>query len=161
MARMAKALQAGSEIDSYCTKCRLVLNHRIIALVQGVPQRVECSTCMSHHRYRARAPGDKEPSTSTRSSSGASSAARAPRAPAGPTRAQLATLDRERTWEKAVSGKAVSEFKAYRVDLLFAEGDLIRHKKFGDGIVTRILDAKKVEILFRDEPRTLAQGLTD
>jgi hypothetical protein len=70
-------------------------------------------------------------------------------------------MDRERVWEKAVSGKAVSEFKAYRVDLLFAEGDLIRHKKFGDGVVMRILDAKKVEILFRDEPRTLAQGLTD
>ena len=43
----------------------------------------------------------------------------------------------------------------------FAEGDLIRHKKFGDGVVTRILDPKKVEILFKDEPRTLAQGLTD
>jgi hypothetical protein len=55
----------------------------------------------------------------------------------------------------------VSDFKNYRVDQVFAEGDLIRHKKFGDGVVTRILDAKKVEILFKDEPRTLAQGLTD
>ena len=44
---------------------------------------------------------------------------------------------------------------------LFNEGDLIRHKKFGDGIVTRILDQKKVEIMFKDESRTLAQGLTD
>ena len=58
-------------------------------------------------------------------------------------------------------GKAVNEFRAYRVDQTFNEGDLIRHKKFGDGVVTRILDPKKVEILFKDEPRTLAQGLTD
>jgi hypothetical protein len=77
------------------------------------------------------------------------------------TKAQQAALDRERSWEKAVSGKAVAEFRNYGVDQTFAEGDLIRHKKFGDGIVTRILDPKKVEILFKDEPRTLAQGLTD
>jgi hypothetical protein len=70
-------------------------------------------------------------------------------------------LDRERSWEKAIAGRAVSEFRNYRVDETFAEGDLIRHKKFGDGVVTKILDPKKVEILFKDEPRTLAQGLTD
>jgi hypothetical protein len=77
------------------------------------------------------------------------------------SKAQQAALDRERSWEKAIAGKAVTDFKPYRVDQIFAEGDLIKHKKFGDGIVTRILDAKKVEILFKDEPRTLAQGLTD
>ena len=37
--------------------------------------------------------------------------------------------------------------------------DLIRHSKFGDGVVTRIIDAHKVEILFKDEARTLAQAL--
>ena len=77
------------------------------------------------------------------------------------TKAQQAALDREKSWEKATLGKTASEFNSYRVDQTFAEGDLVRHKKFGDGVVTRILDAKKVEILFRDEPRTLAQGLTD
>lgn len=60
-----------------------------------------------------------------------------------------------------MSGRLANDFKAYRVDQVFAEGDLIRHKKFGDGVVTKILDSRKVEILFRDEARTLAQGLTD
>lgn len=111
---------------------------------------------MSHHNFRARAPGVKAPSPGT----SRTSSARATRT-TSVTKAQQAALDRERSWEKAVSGKAVGEFRSYRVDLTFAEGDLIRHKKFGDGIVTRILDPKKVEILFKDEPRTLAQGLTD
>lgn len=154
---MSKPLRAGGEVDSWCTKCKLVLNHRIIAMVGGTPARVECSTCGSHHNYRGRAPGEKAPAT-PRASSGGSSAS--PRV-ASVTKAQQAALDRERSWEKAVSGKGVNEFKAYRVDQTFLEGDLIRHKKFGDGVVTRILDPKKVEILFRDEPRTLAQGLTD
>lgn len=158
---MSKPLRAGGEVDSWCTKCKLVLNHRVIAMVQGTPVRVECSTCMSHHNFRGRAPGDK-------ASSSTATSARASSSPAGPrstrssvTKAQQAALDRERSWEKAIAGKAVSDFKNYRVDQTFAEGDLIRHKKFGDGVVTRILDARKVEILFKDEPRTLAQGLTD
>src|SRR5829696_8829141 len=101
---MGKPLAAGGEVDSWCTKCKLVLNHRIIAMVGGTPVRVECSTCNSHHNFRARAPGDKAPAAGTRST-GSSSAA--PRSTRGPTKAQQAILDRERSWEKAVSGKAV------------------------------------------------------
>ena len=70
-------------------------------------------------------------------------------------------MDRERTWEKSVNGRAVSEFRPYRVSEIFDEGDLVRHSKFGDGIVTRLLEGKKVEILFKDDARTLAHGLTD
>jgi hypothetical protein len=162
---MSKALAAGGEVDSWCTKCKLVLNHRVIAMLKGTPVRVECSTCMSHHNFRARAPGDKAPagaSTRAASSASASSGSSGPRSTrSSVTKAQQAALDRERSWEKAIAGKAVSEFKNYRVDQMFNEGDLIRHKKFGDGVVVRILDPKKVEILFKDEPRTLAQGLTD
>ena len=38
----------------------MVLNHRIIAMVGTAPKRVECSTCNSHHNYRATAPGEKK-----------------------------------------------------------------------------------------------------
>ncbi len=162
---MAKPLKAGGEVDSWCTKCKLVLNHRIIAMVGSIPARVECSTCNSHHNFRAKAPGDKAVSAggSSRVALGksASSSSSGPRSTRGPTKAQLAVLDRERTWEKSIAGKAVSEFRPYRVSEIFDEGDLIRHSKFGDGIVTRLLEGKKVEILFKDDSRTLAHGLTD
>ncbi len=38
----------------------MVLNHRIIAMVGTAPKRVECSTCNSHHNFRATAPGEKK-----------------------------------------------------------------------------------------------------
>lgn len=158
---MSKPLRAGGEVDSWCTKCKLVLNHRIIAMVGGTPVRVECSTCSSHHNFRARAPGDKAPSTSTRSTGSSSSSSSGPRSTRGPTKAQQAVMDRERMWEKSVSGKGVNEFRPYRVSEIFNEGDLVRHSKFGDGVVLRIIEQKKVEILFKDETRTLAQALTD
>jgi hypothetical protein len=150
-------LRAGGEVDSWCTKCKLVLNHRIIAMVGSMPARVECSTCGSHHNFRARTPGEKASAGGGRANSAGPRSARA----TSVTKAQQAALERERTWEKAIAGKGVHEFKPYRVDERFSENQLIRHKKFGDGIVTRVIDANKVEILFKDEPRTLAQGLVD
>jgi hypothetical protein len=160
---MGKPLTAGGEVDSWCTKCKLVLNHRIIAMFEGKPKRVECSTCGSHHNYRGHAPGEKPAGGASAGGGGGTRrvVGGGPASVRGPTRAEQAALDRERTWEKAVSGHTVGEFKPYRVSQTFAEGELIRHSKFGDGVVTRILDAKKIEILFKDEARTLAQGLTD
>ena len=158
---MAKALKAGGEVDSWCTKCRLFLNHRIIAMIGAKPARVECSTCSSHHNYRGAAPGEK-PETSAKSNAkrvGVSPGN--PRPARGPTKAEQERIAREQSWEKAVSGKSPKEFKAYRVSGTFQYGDLIRHPKFGDGVVTRIADAHKVEILFKDESKTLAQALVD
>jgi hypothetical protein len=161
---MAKPLKAGGEVDSWCTKCKLVLNHRIIAMVGTKPVRVECSTCSSHHNFRATAPGEKASagaSGTSGSSARASSGSSGPRSTRGPTKAQLAVMDRERTWEKSIAGKGVHDFRQYRVSEIFEEGDLVRHSKFGDGVVTRLLEGKKVEILFKDDARTLAHGLTD
>ena len=156
---MAKALKAGGEVDSWCTKCRLFLNHRIIAMVGSKPARVECSTCSSHHNYRGAAPGE-QPETSARSN--AKRVGTSPSTPRtrGPTKAEQERLSREQSWEKAIAGRGVNEFKSYNVGANFKEGDLLRHKKFGDGLVTRVIDAHKVEVLFRDEAKTLAQGMT-
>ena len=153
---MTKALRAGGEVDSWCTKCKLVLNHRIIAMLGTKPVRVECSTCGSHHNYRAGMPGER---TVVSASGGATRTPAAPRAPRGPTRAEQAEMEREKTWEKAIAGRAMSDFRVYRVSNIFKEGDLVRHSKFGDGVVTRIIDQNKVEVLFKDKTLTLAQGL--
>ena len=46
-----KKLSAGDIIESRCTKCREVLNHRIVAMVDGKVVRVECNTCNGVHNY--------------------------------------------------------------------------------------------------------------
>lgn len=156
---MAKVLKTGGEVDSWCTKCKLMLNHRIIAMVGTKPVRVECSTCSSHHNYRAHAPGEAPRVAAVRSTSSSGAAPRAPRETSA-TRAEAERRDRAQSWEKAVSGKLVTDFKRYTPMARYDEGDLLRHSKFGDGVVLRVLDAAKLEVLFKDETRTLAQGLT-
>ncbi len=152
---MPRALKAGGDVDSWCTKCRMMLTHRIVAMVGPLPKRVECETCHSQHNFRERAPGDAPAKV------GSSSAGSGPRAPrvSSVTRLEQERRDREKSWESAVTGRGVSDFIKYTIKQTFQEGDLVKHTKFGDGVVTRIIDAHKIEILFRDEPRTLAQAL--
>lgn len=159
---MPKPLKAGGEVDSWCTKCKLVLNHRIIAMVGSKPVRVECSTCGSHHNFRAHAPGAAPAGTTTRErASGAGASTGVSRAARGPSKAEQERVSREQSWEKAIAGKGVRDFKPYRVSETFQSGDSVRHAKFGDGVVMRIVDAHKVEILFKEEAKTLAQALVD
>ncbi len=137
----------------------MVLNHRIIAMVGANPKRVECSTCNSHHNFRATIPGEKK--TPGAAGTRAAAGPRAPRMSAAATRALQAETDHRNTWEKAIAGKAMSDFVNYRISNTFEQGDLVRHSKFGDGVVTRVIDIRKVEVLFKDEARTLAQAMTD
>src|SRR6185312_7884615 len=145
----------------------MMLTHRIVAMVGPKPARVECETCHSQHNWRERAPGD---ALGSRPASGApgrearavgSSTGSGPRAPrvSHVTRLEQERRDREQSWEKAVTGKLIGDFVKYNVKAQFKVGDLVKHPKFGDGVVTQVIDKNKVEILFRDEPRRLAQAL--
>ena len=154
---MAKPLRVAGEVDSWCTRCRLVLNHRIVSMKVGKAYQVECLTCRTTHLWRATAPGEKLPVSP--GASGSDRARPLNSASGKPPRLTHA-VRHEQQWEKAIAGRGVTEFKPYNVSASFAEGDLIRHKKFGDGLVTRIIDAHKVEVLFRDEAKTLAQGMS-
>jgi hypothetical protein len=153
---MPKALKVAGEVDSFCTKCRLLLNHRIVSMKAGKAYQVECLTCRSTHLWRAHAPGEKAAANGTNGTTrGAGSASSA----AGRSSRVTPAMRHEQSWEKAIAGKGVHEFKSYNVGGSFKEGDLLRHKKFGDGLVMRVIDAHKVEVLFKDEAKTLAQGM--
>lgn len=142
---MSKPLGPGSEVDSYCTKCKLDLNHRIISMDGDKVFKVECLTCRGHHRYRR--PKSAPPLVRT------TKRATAERAPKPKPIDQL-----RKTWEAAVLGSSPTDFVVYRIDQNFAPGQLVRHKKFGDGVVNEVIDPGKVEVLFEDGPRTLAHG---
>jgi hypothetical protein len=156
---MAKPLRVAGEVDSWCTKCRLVLNHRIVSMKNGKAHQVECLTCRSQHLWRPHAPGERPvASDAGRARAGSGVGSSTTKSTRPPRVAQA--VRNEQQWEKAIAGRGVAEFKAYNVGGSFNEGDLLRHKKFGDGVVTRVIDAHKVEVLFRDEARTLAQAMS-
>jgi hypothetical protein len=155
-----KKPKPGGEIDSYCTKCRLDLTHRIIAMVGTEVKKVECQTCKSHHLYR-RPKAERDAATVRGAIKPIAREERERKLTKSErlTNAQKAERDLVVAWEHAIAGQPTSAFKAYRVSLTFGTGELLHHPKFGDGVVARVIDRGKVEVLFKDGPRTMAQGV--
>ena len=156
-----KAIKPGTEVDSWCTKCRMDLLHRIIAVHNGRIMRVECRTCGGHHNYRRPKSATLEPKAAPARTTFSTDRPRSSGSTPSPRRAAAAEAERQReaSWQKAVLGQPISSFKAYRASQTFSLGELIRHGKFGDGYIVRVIDRQKVEVMFKDGPRMLAQAL--
>ena len=42
----------GDIIDDYCVKCKQIMNHAIVSILNAAPAKVRCRTCHSDHDYR-------------------------------------------------------------------------------------------------------------
>jgi len=49
---IAPSLRLGDVIDDYCPRCKLLLNHAVASMVEGVVVKVVCQTCHSEHPYK-------------------------------------------------------------------------------------------------------------
>jgi len=150
-----KALTAGSEIDSWCTRCKMDLMHRIIAMHQGRPVRVICQTCFSQHNYRAPRAAPKTRPVVGRAPAAAGNRPSTSRPPA---RAR-SEADRRSEWESRIAGQALTAFTRYSMERTFREGQLVLHSKFGEGYVVDVREDGKLSVMFRDGPRTLAHKI--
>lgn len=146
------AIKAGGEVDAWCTKCRMDLSHRVVAMIASGPKRVECQTCHSQHNYRA-------PKTVSATAKAPKSAAAKPRKAAS-TSKKAVSPKRVNEWERLVAGQGVGAFRAYSISARFEPTELIRHSKFGDGCVLEVLEDNKIHVVFRDGPKVLIHART-
>ena len=42
----------GDDIDDFCVRCKRVMNHNVVSVVQGEPAKVRCRTCHTDHDFR-------------------------------------------------------------------------------------------------------------
>jgi hypothetical protein len=42
----------GDVIDDYCTRCKRIMNHSVVSVLNDEPAKVRCRTCHSDHDYR-------------------------------------------------------------------------------------------------------------
>ncbi|HXE95729.1 MAG TPA: hypothetical protein VN642_04955 [Dongiaceae bacterium] len=139
-----RKLSAGDIIEARCTKCREVLNHRIVAMVEGKVVRVECNTCNGVHNYHA-PPSAKEAKAPRAAASKPRSTPAVPRAskkdPAEVEREEWASLHPTFDIDKALSYDMNSRFNVKR---------LILHPSFGLGVVKAVIVPNKMQVLFKD-----------
>jgi len=138
---MANAkLKPGSTVDSWCTKCKLVLAHTIEAMVDTKITRVHCNTCRGQHAYRATAPGSK--------TGGASKSARS----------KVEKAPKQNDLETLLRGRTAASARPYATTERFAPGEVIQHSAFGLGVVTGERDSVKIDVQFADGPKVLMHG---
>ena len=123
----------GSNVDSWCGKCKMVLAHIIEAMVGDKPKRVVCNTCKSQHAYKAQAP----------------------RAPSSTPRAGKTAANRYQSALKASSDVAP---KTYSPSNKYEAGDVLEHHTLGRGVTTAVKDGLKIEVLFESGLKTLVHA---
>src|SRR5262252_2411168 len=42
----------GDVIDDFCVRCKRIMNHDVVSVMNGAPAKVRCRTCHSDHDYR-------------------------------------------------------------------------------------------------------------
>ena len=142
---MNRPLSAGSTIETQCTRCRLLTNHTIVAMVGEKIVRVECNTCRSTHNYRS-PKAAKEPAAPRATQQKKVSAPRSPRVdPEAAARDEWAGLRPNMDPDKAVP---------YDMNASYRVNTLLLHPQFGLGIVQMVLP-NKIEVLFQDGKKRL------
>jgi hypothetical protein len=47
-----RASRLGDDIDDFCVKCKRIMNHAVVSLLNNGPAKVRCRTCHSDHDFR-------------------------------------------------------------------------------------------------------------
>jgi len=134
---------AGSEVDAYCTKCKLVLAHTVVVMKGAKPSRVKCNTCDGEHNYRAEKPVAK----TTAKPAAKKEKEKAAKKPS--------TRKPKQSWEDEMAEAASKPHKKYAMSGSFEVDDWIEHAKFGRGRVQEFVPPNKIHVRFADATRLL------
>jgi hypothetical protein len=135
-------IAVGSDVEAYCTKCRMVLAHAVIAMQGAKPRRVRCNTCSGEHNYRATKPVTKAASKK------------------GEKATKSTTKKTRQSWEEVMQEASAKPHKKYSMAGSFGEGDWIEHATFGLGCVQSFVPPNKITVRFADSTRMLVCNQT-
>ncbi|MCB9654365.1 MAG: hypothetical protein H6729_09585 [Deltaproteobacteria bacterium] len=140
-----KSYKAGDEVDSKCTKCKMVLAHTIVAMVGEQIARVQCNTCNGEHAYRAPPSASEATAKKRRAERKASTLERGTRGSAS-------------DYDAMTKGRDLSKPVPYSIKMGLNTDDVIEHPTFGVGFVTDLKEGSKAHVLFPEGGRILIYG---
>ncbi len=141
-------ISPGDDVEAWCTRCRMNLNHRVVALVGAQIQRVQCLTCRGDHKYYP--PKYEKEAASERK------------------HLRVVSTDKERRTGQKAATRSSNEWatfmrdmspdrspRLYKVSESYAPGDFIQHPVFGVGKVLDIVGAEKMQVVFEEGRKIL------
>ena len=141
----------GSDIEAYCTKCKLLLNHIILIHEDNMVSKVKCKTCGSEHKY-------KDPKSPTKKSSPSLNRHRGKNVKVDPIfYKRVVTAPAQ--WEaKKNEMKPKYLIKNYLTQDAYQLKDVIQHHTFGLGFVEEIISTTSMDVLFCDTIKRMAMN---
>lgn len=133
-----KPIGVGSDVESYCGKCKRETWHVVLAMVDGAIAKVQCKLCDAQHRYRR--PGSATP--------------KKPKASSGRARKPAQPVE---TPGPAVEADTKRPIRKYKASEQFEVTERVDHVKFGLGVVEQS-EPGKVTIWFPGGRKVLAQA---
>ncbi len=163
----------GERLESRCTRCKDILGHIIVSMLDGEIAKVECCACGSVHKYyppaqkkepkqakalRVRAGEErsdavKEKVAKTSRTSSTTAAKKATTTKAGKISAKTAE-ELQQKWQKAVASNPATPVAYSMTSELFL-ANLVDHPVFGMGMVIDVFPPNKVDILFEEGIKSL------
>jgi ribosomal protein L44E len=134
----------GKDVEAYCGKCKTDTWHTVTTVKNGKITKVMCKTCMGYHAYKAPAGAEKVKVAATTSRRRTSKTPRSSRA--------------KKDWGTLVGQIEDQQVVDYALSGEFSKSPAIRHKTFGVGVITKVLTKNKIEVLFQDGTKILAQN---
>jgi hypothetical protein len=49
---MMRDVRLGDDIDDFCVRCKRIMNHAVVSVINAEAAKVRCRTCHSDHDYR-------------------------------------------------------------------------------------------------------------
>lgn len=147
MPRATKKLEVGKEVLAECKKCKAETVHVITVVKDDKISKVICNACQSTHAYRK--PKTEEP---------------VKRGPGRPRKTEPSGTPvtrrrgRKKDWPSLRAKIEESDIVDYDINGDFSEVQAIRHKKFGIGVITKVLAENKIEVVFEEDKKVLAQN---
>jgi len=141
----------GDDVEAWCTRCRMNLEHRVIAVVGSSVERVHCLTCGGDHKYYP--PKYAKGAEPQRTAIRISSKAKASKGAAKPEKASVRALGEWTTFMKDLESETSP--RAYRTSESYEAGEFIEHPTFGIGKVLDIVAAEKMQVVFREGRKIL------
>lgn len=137
------AIGVGKEILSQCNKCKLILAHIIVTMKTATdPDKVMCKTCKATHTFKDPAAKKKKATIDKVIKN------------ARLTSGKRVNESIGEIWTRAIT-RSGAEAVSYSTKTNFKLGDIINHPSFGQGVVEKLIDNNKIEVLFKDDYKTL------
>lgn len=158
-------IEVGREIEAYCTKCKTDTIHNITTVEDAKITKVMCQLCFGYHKY-------KEPASATAKNTNVSATAKktaAKKSTAGSLkvaapkkrtvkRVRKTTKAARKPWDVQIEEIDQSSVIDYNLSENYENGGLLKHKKFGLGVIQDVMAENKMAVLFEEGLKTLVQN---